>query len=203
MIGLVGGIGAGKSTAAAEFVKLGCRLVDGDVIGHELLAAPEVRRLLRRRWGAGIFNPKGQVDRKALAAVVFGRPRELAALNRIMWPRIRRRMERIIARVRREPAVPAVVMDAAIMIDAGWDELCTHLVFVKAPGRQRAARTQENRGWDRRTWRGRENSQISLDRKQRRCYFTLDNSSSVSYLAEQVRGLFNRIVHEAGRPLAN
>lgn len=202
VIGLVGGVGAGKSAAAAELVKLGCALVDGDVIGHELMAAPEVRRLLRRRWGGGIFTPAGDVDRKALAAVVFGHQKELAALDKIMWPRIRRRMERMIAAARRDAAVPAIVMDAAIMIEAGWDGLCTHLVFVKAPTAQRAARTREHRGWDRRAWRGRENSQISLDSKRRRCYFTLDNSSSVSYLAEQVRELFNRIVHEADCPLA-
>ena len=67
VIGIVGGIGAGKSTAAAELVALGCVLVDADAIGHELLGDPQVLDRLGRRWPDGVVGPAGQVDRKALA----------------------------------------------------------------------------------------------------------------------------------------
>ena len=71
VIGLVGGFGAGKSTAAAEFVALGCELIDGDAIGYELLGDREVTQQLRDRWGKKIFRPDGSVDRKALGDIVF------------------------------------------------------------------------------------------------------------------------------------
>jgi dephospho-CoA kinase len=200
VIGVVGGIGAGKSTVAAELVRLGCGLIDADAIGHELLSDPDVQAELRRRWGEGGFGPDGGVDRGALARRVFHDPQELAALNAIMHPRMRRRMEERIARLAQDPSAAAVVIDAAVLFEAGWDDLCTHVVFVQAPEDARARRVQASRGWDRATWTAREKSQISLDSKARRCYVVLENSSSVSRLQEQVRKLFCRVIHVAERP---
>lgn len=192
VIGLLGGVGAGKSTVAAEFAKLGCAVIDGDAIGQDLLETDEVKALLRQRWGEAVFGRDGRVDRKALAERVFKRPAELDVLNSVMQPRIRQRMERLIERARQDPGIPAAVMDAAIMLEAGWESLCTHLAFVDAPADCRRDRVR-GRGWDEQAWEDREKSQISLDIKRRRCYFTIDNSSSASYLAEQVRGIFNRL----------
>lgn len=194
VIGVVGGIGAGKSTAAAELVELGCILVDADVIGHELLGEAEVQQALRRRWGEGVFTPEGHVDRKAVASRVFADPAELAALNRIMHPRIGRRMQRRVADALADPGAAGVVVDAAVLLEAGWDDLCTHLVFVAAGDEQRCRRASEQRGWDRRTWRQREKSQISLDKKLAKCDYTVDNSSSASRLREQIRQLFYQLV---------
>jgi len=185
VIGIVGGIGAGKSTAAAEFAALGCPLIDGDVIGHELLSDSDVLRRIGQAWPEGIIGADGQVDRKALASRVFADPAELERLNRILHPRIRRRMARQIAEAQRDPAVPGVVVDAA--------DLCTHLVFVSAPARERQKRASRRRGWTRETWRRREKSQISLDRKAAKCDYTIDNCLSVPHLREQIRQLFCRI----------
>jgi dephospho-CoA kinase len=86
-----------------------------------------------------------------------------------------------------------MALDAAVLLEAGWDQLCTHLVFVAAPARQRQRRVRQ-RGWDARSWRQREKIQIPLDSKIGRCYYTIDNSSSVSHLCEAVRELFHGIV---------
>ena len=194
VIGLVGGIGAGKSAAAAEFARLGCLLIDADAIGHALLGDAAVADAIRSRWGREVFGPGGQVDRKALGEIVFADAQELAALNEILHPRIRRRMHHRIAAARRDVAVPVVVVDAAVLLEAGWDDLCTHLVFVRATDEQRARRVRADRQWDRRTWRQREKSQFSLDRKAQSCDHTLDSSGSASHLNEQVHRLFHRIV---------
>ena len=124
---------AGKSTVAAEMACLGAVVVDGDEIGHQVLRQPVVRRAVRKRWGAAVFAPGGQVDRAALAKIVFGAPKELAALNRILRPRIRRQIKREIAAARKSPAVAAIVLDAAILFDAGWDDLCSTVIFVRTP----------------------------------------------------------------------
>lgn len=200
VIGLAGGIGAGKSLVADEFARLGCEVIDGDAIGHELLSLPEVCQMLRHQWGDGIFNPDGSVNRQALGRIVFDDRDALDRLNGILHPLIRRRIEERIAMADRNAAVPAIVLDAAVLFEAKWDDLCTHLVFVQAPGDSRAARVVQ-RGWDRRTWASRENSQISLDKKAARCQYSIDNSSSEFYLREQVHQLFRQLVPLRNSPL--
>jgi len=198
VIGIVGGVGAGKSTAAAEFGRLGCAVIDADAIGHRLLEDPAVRGRIVRRWGREVLGAAGRVNRKALGRLVFGDPRELAALNRILHRLIRRHMRGRIAAERGKAAAAAVVVDAALLLEAGWDDLCTHLVFVSSAAKVRAARAGRWRGWSRSLWRQREKSQIPLDKKRQRCHHILSNSSSVSHLYTQVRRVFHQIVPNAG-----
>ena len=197
VIGILGGVGAGKSTVAAELVAMGCALVDGDAIGHELLAEPDVQRQLRQRWGDAVFDAAGCVDRKALGEIVFSDRAELAALNAIMHPLIGRRIEQQIARADADESVAAAVMDAAVMLEAGWDKLCTHLVFVDAPQSERLRRKQAAEGLEEASWKRREEFQIPLDKKVQICDYIVDSSSSVSCLQDQVRELFRKIVHTA------
>ncbi len=200
VIGIVGGIGAGKSTVAQVLGELGCAVIDADAIGHELLDDPDVRRKLRDRWGGDIFHDDGAVNRSALGRIVFADSRELSFLDAILHPRIRRRMERVIADAVAEPDVPAVVLDAAVLFEAGWDDLCTDTVFIDSDEGDRAARVGADRGWDAETWRRRENSQISLDLKRAKCDHLLHNRSGESHLNHRVRELFHRIVRDADRP---
>ena len=193
VIGLLGGVGAGKSTVAQEFVALGCRLIDADAIGHELLRRQDILRQVLARWGQAVAAPDGQVDRKALGAVVFADPAELAALNAILHPAIRREMAQQIAQAQADPAASGAVVDAAVLLEAGWDDLCTDLVFVAVSDSQRAQRVLDQRGWDRDEWRRREKSQFSLDKKAEQCNYVLDNRSSGPRLREQVRQIFHRI----------
>lgn len=195
VIGIVGGIGAGKSTAAEAFAALGCSAIDADAVGHAMLDQQDVKEQLRRRWGDRVFAPDGSVDRAAVGEIVFGDQTELEALNSIMWAPMGERIAQLIARALADQAVPAVVLDAAVLLEAGWDKLCTHLLFVDSPDADRARRAA-GRGLDVQAWRSREKSQISLDIKRSGCYRTLDNSSSVSHLQQQVRLIYHRILHD-------
>ena len=155
---------------AREFARLGCELVDADSqSGHELLVDDDVRRQLRQRWGTGIFNDDGGVDRQALGAIVFADAAELVALNSILHPRIRRRMAEQIDRAQSRAETAAVVVDAPLLFEAGCEKLCSHLVFVDCPAEIRAQRVKDHRGWDRRNWKARETSQNSLDTKAAMC----------------------------------
>lgn len=195
VIGILGGIGAGKSTVAAELVALGCAIIDADTIGHELLDDSEVRRQLRNRWADDIFTSEGRVDRYALGRIVFADAAQLEALNAIMHPRMRELIERGISRASDDQAVLAIVIDAAILLQARWDDLCTHLVFVDASDNQRSVRTMEKRAWRKDDWKRREEFQISLDKKAQMCDYTISNRSSISCLQDQVREFFQKIVH--------
>jgi len=92
-------------------------------------------------------------------------------------------------------SVPAVVLDAAVLLEAGWDDLCTDTVWIDAPAPNRQNRVRSSRGWDDQTLRQRESAQIPLDRKANRCSYRVRNDSSVSHLREQVRQLLHQITH--------
>jgi dephospho-CoA kinase len=194
VIGIVGGIGAGKSTVAAELAALGCEIIDADRIGHELLKEPAVMDEIRKRWGEAAFSPDGSVNRSAVAKIVFEDVEELSALNAILHPRLRERIESRIAEITNKPDIPAVILDAAVLFEAGWNTLCTDIIFVSSPVKKRQQRARQGKGWDERSWATREKSQISLDKKLGMCNYTVDNSSDVSHLREQVRKLIFRVI---------
>lgn len=196
VIGVVGGIGSGKSEVAKAFAAEGCVAVDCDKLGHLHLDDPQVQASLRSRWGGGIFDGQGKIDRREVAKIVFASADELAALEKLLHPMIRSSIRQAIADAADKPDVPAVVVDAAVLFEAGWDELCTHTIFVKCDLEQRLARICQNRGWDKDELQRRESAQIPLDKKAERCCYIVDNSSSVSRLPEQVRRLLHQITHE-------
>lgn len=195
VIGLAGGIGSGKSTAAARLAELGCAVIDADAIGHELLRQDDLRAELRRRWPDLPDGPDGVADRAALGRIVFADPAELKQLDAIMHPRMRNQITRRIDHARSRRDVPAVVVDAAVLFEAGWDDLCTHKVFVDASAGERAERVARQRHWDYHVWEEREKTQISLDTKRHSCDYNIGNHSTVSRLNKQIDKLFRRIVH--------
>src|SRR3954466_9621810 len=92
VIGLIGGIGSGKSRVAAEFVRHGARVVSGDQAGHEALRQPEIRSRVVERWGPEVLDEKGEINRRRLGAMVFADPTELRALEALVFPWIERRL---------------------------------------------------------------------------------------------------------------
>jgi len=194
VIGLVGGVGAGKSTVAAEFSRLGCVAIDADAVGHAVLREPDARSAIVAMFGAAVLDAAGEVDRKVVASVVFQDEAALAKLNALAHPRIAARISQTIEQARRDASVAAIVLDAAVLLEAGWDHVCTALVFVSAPNTSRRDRVRDNRGWDEASWASREKTQFSLDKKASRCEYTVDNSSDIPHLRQQVRQVFYRIL---------
>ncbi|MCE5327405.1 MAG: dephospho-CoA kinase [Planctomycetaceae bacterium] len=198
VIGILGGVGAGKSTVAATLNRLGCPVVDADVLGHQMLDEPEVRGEVTAALGAGALDAQGRIDRRKVAEIVFNNPQALAALNAVMHPRMRRRLEDLIAAAGADEGAPAVVLDAAIMVETGWNSLCTAMIFVEADPETRSRRAASARGWDQAMWKRREDSQISLDIKRSMCQYSVYNCSSETDLEQQVREVFTRITHAKG-----
>lgn len=199
VIGIVGGIGAGKSLTGEKFAELGCAVISGDEIGHELLRDADVAAEVVRQWGDGVLGADGQIDRSALGRIVFDAPREMAKLTAILRPRIRSRLTERIAAAQADAAAVAVVVDAAVLFEAGWDDLCDCVVFVDAPRAVRLARVAEVRGWDETALAKRERLQIELDKKRQMCDYVIDNHASDSHLCETIRQLLDRIVSAKDR----
>ncbi len=189
IIGLVGGVACGKSTVAEMFQKLGAVVLDADRAGHEVLRLPAVRAAIGGRWGKDVIGHDGEIDRSALAKIVFAPPpdgpRELAELERITHPEIRARLKAQVQQLAGHGA-QVVILDAPVMLKAGWDRFCDSIIFVDAPVEQRRQRAAA-RGWDAEEFRRREAAQESVDEKRRRADFVLDNSRDVGYIQAQVQ----------------
>ncbi len=191
VIGIVGGIGAGKSEVASHFAAHGYGLVDADALGHALLDTAPVKEAVVETWGPEVLGPAGQVDRQRLGRIVFADPAAMAALNRIMHPRIAGEMQKLADELIGDSR--GVVVDAAVLFEAGWNALCDCVVFVDTTFEERLARVEAGRGWDGDELRRRESHQIPLDKKQPLCDYILGNHASASRLESDVRELIDRI----------
>jgi dephospho-CoA kinase len=190
--GLVGGIGSGKSRVAATFAERGARVISGDDIAHEALRQPAVRDRVAARWGPGVLDGRGEVNRRKLGAVVFADPCERAALEALVHPWIRERIAAEVAAAQADPAARLIVLDAAIMLEAGWNGICDRLVYIDAPRELRLRRVAEQRGWAPEEVEARERAQLPLTEKAARADYALDNSGTLGDLNRQVDGLLSR-----------
>src|SRR5688572_14614403 len=117
VLGLVGGIGAGKSTVAAVLVRHGGKVVAGDPLGHEALEQPDILARVTEIWGdRGILTADGKVDRKKFGRIVFPSPVERSRLEHLVHPYIEQRIREEIDKAVADPAAKFVVLDAAIML---------------------------------------------------------------------------------------
>ena len=154
VIGLVGRIGAGKSTVARMFADRGATVIDADALAHEVLDDPAVIREIVERFGADVLDTGGRIRRGTLAGLVFG-PGEageegLRALEGIVHPRVRQRIEARLAGIRdghiEEKQQQFVVLDVPLLMQAGWADLCDRLVVVECEDPVRRQRLAV-RGW--------------------------------------------------------
>lgn len=188
IVGLTGGIGSGKSEAARAFARLGAEIVDADRLGHEALRDPAIVGRLKALFGDWILDASGGIDRGRLAAIVFKDAEARKALEALSHPFIRQRAREITA----ASSAPLVILDAALLLEAGWDALCDKVVFVDAPETVRLERARQRSGWTDDAIRARERAQLPLTDKRARADHVLINGSSLDDLSRQAEGLMRQ-----------
>jgi dephospho-CoA kinase len=193
VVGLVGGIGSGKSLVAQLLAEQGGAVIDADHLGHEALRQPEVREQIVARWGTGVLREDGSVNRRAVAAIVFADPAERRALEALVFPWIERGIRAALAEADRDPRVRFVVLDAAILLETGWREVCDLVVFVDAPRAVRLGRLAAQRGWTEADVAARERAQFPLEEKKARADVVIDNSGDPAQTRRQVEQLVARL----------
>jgi dephospho-CoA kinase len=188
IIGILGGVASGKSLVSAIFAAHGLGVLDADRAGHEVLRLQHVLEAARNRWGGEIIGEDGQIDRGRLAKIVF-QPDEIGTRERTFLTHLTHPEIALLlmqeANQMSAAGIRAVVLDAAVMLQAGWDDWCDKLVFIDVPYTIRLSRALV-RGWKEEDFIAREAAQESLDFKRRRADVVIDNSGSTERTRAQI-----------------
>lgn len=195
IVGILGGIGSGKSTVTRLLLEQGAEAVDADAVAHEVIQLPEIRQELRSWMGDAVFRPDGQVDRRAVAERVFSDPSSIERLESLLHPRVEQRILRTVERFRRSapPGGGVLVLDVSLLGRSPLRALCDQLLFVDAAPETRRKRTA-SRGWGEGEHERREALQLGLDEKRRLAGRVIDNSGSLEDTRRQVRRFYQELL---------
>ncbi len=194
VLGLLGAPGSGKSFVAKQFARLGCAVIDADVIAKAQLDDPAVRDQLVQWWGKSVLDASGRISRPAVAKIVFSDPQELTKLENVIHPRVAEERARLREIHQADPRVVAIVEDVPLLLEKHLEGVCDRLVFVDAPLEVRQRRVMQNRGWSAEKLAQVEKYQTPLDIKRQRADDVIDNGGGEVQLLEQVRRLLSRLI---------
>ncbi len=174
-------------------------VIDADRIGHVLLSDESVRDSIVSAFGVGVLDSSGQIDRRRLAAEVFGESFEThlkrTQLNEIMHPAI---LAEINEQIKHRPVdAEAVILDAALLSEVGWGDECDAVIYIDTPLEIRQQRVARTRGWTVEEHRRREASQWCLERKRSLADFQVDNSGTPETAALQMEQFVKAIIKKA------
>ena len=192
--GLTGGMACGKSFVARAFTELGCFVVEADELGHEvLLPGGDAFEPVVAAFGRDILNPEGQIDRSALAAVVFANPVELARLNAIVHPAVRN----LALRRMKESKAPVVVYVAAILIESGAYKDVQKIIVVTCPREQQVERSLDRPGATQAGVLARLERQMPLEEKKKHADYLIDTSGTREETLRQTRIVWEDLIRQA------
>jgi len=182
ILGVTGNIACGKSTVAGMFKAKDCLLIDADKLAHGLFSIGScVYEKIRKYFGRKILK-NNNVDREKLAKVVFADKAALTKLNSIVHPELIRRIKRRIRGTKKK----IIILDAALIVEAGLTKMVDKLVVVTANKQQQILRGQKSLGLAKKQVILRMKSQISQKAKSRFADFIIDNSSQAAKTQKQV-----------------
>jgi dephospho-CoA kinase len=193
-VGLTGGLACGKSFVGETLRSYGCLLIQADELGHAVLApGGEAYDEVVREFGSAILGAGGKIDRKALAAQVFGTPERLEVLNRLVHPPVFRREDELIAEfAAREPHGIAVV-EAAILIETGSYRRYDRIILVTCREEQQVERAMRREGASEADVRARLSRQMSLEEKRKHADFVIDTSGEKAEAVRQTCAVFQEL----------
>jgi len=194
IIGLTGGIASGKSTAARYLSENGAFVMDGDVLGHRAYE-PNTTAFaqIAETFGSEVVGADGQIDRKALGGKVFGNPNALKQLTDILYPEIRRMFSEWIETAQADNPNALLVMDAAVLLEAGWEDLADETWVVIVDPDTAVDRAVARDGLDEAAVRKRIASQLSNDERSARADVVIDNSGNEAALIARLDAELARI----------
>ncbi len=183
-IGLTGGIGSGKSTVSAGLVKRGAVLVDADAIVRDLQkpGKPVFKKMVER-WGEKIITNEGELDRQAVADIVFKDAEELAALNEIVHPLVREEIAN--QREKYIKGTAPIILDIPLLIESGYENL-SGIIVVDLHTEEAVERLVKYRGFSREDALNRISSQVDREERLSKADFVIDNNGDLDSLENEI-----------------
>ncbi len=188
LVAVTGGIGSGKSLVAKVFEKLGAVRIDADAIAYAVTQEAEVLGEIEARFGSSFIAADGSLDRAALAQRVFSDSAARSALEGIIHPRVRQRIDKELARLAGNGSDgvgllprsrPLVLLDIPLLETSPYRDRVDHVIFIEVPEGDRARRVRDTRGWTVEELALREAAQVPLEEKRRGAHSILTNPDVV------------------------
>jgi len=203
VIGLTGGIASGKTTVTRFFRDKSIPVLDADLLGHQTYEpGTDTFNAVVATFGPELVAPDGSIDRKVLGAKVFGKPDELKRLTDIVWPGIRRLASEQLSQLETAGNTVAV-LEAAVLFEAGWEDLVDETWVIIVEPDQAVARLHERNGLDGGAARARIASQMSNAERTRRADVVIENNGSLEDLEGRIQQAWDefqqRLRSAAGR----
>jgi len=193
VIGLTGGIGSGKSTVSQFLAELGAVILDADKVGHEAYKPDtEAWREVVAAFGRQILTPNGDIDRKKLGEIVFGNPETLSRLNQIMHPRMYDMVKAQLKEYRRQ-GVAVVVLEAPLLIEAGWASSVDEVWITVARESTVLRRLEECSGLSKQQSLARIHSQLSSEERARHADVVIDTDCNLDEVKAKIKELWQRL----------
>jgi dephospho-CoA kinase len=194
-VGLTGGLASGKTFVGEALASFGCLLIQLDLLGHEVLAVGgEAYQQVVEEFGHAILGAQGDIDRRALAAQVFGSPDRLERLNSLVHPPVLRREERLLAEFDARDPHGIAVVEAAILIETGSYKRFDRIILVVCEEECQVERAMRRQGARIEDVRARLSRQMPLAEKRKFADFVIDTSGEKEDTLRQTR-----VVYEALR----
>ena len=203
VIGLTGGIASGKSTVTRFFEDRDIPVIDADILGHRTYdPGTDTFNAVVKAFGDDLVAADGSIDRRVLGGKVFGRPDELKRLTDIVWPGIRKLASESLSEF--EAAGNAlVVLEAAVLFEAGWEDLVDEVWVVVVEPEFAIKRLAERNGLDEAAAKARIDSQLSNAERTARADTVIENNGTLAELDRAIQGAWDglqrRLHAAAGR----
>ncbi len=194
VVGLTGGIASGKSLVSGELKRLGAHVIDADLIAREIVGpgSPALAEI-KREFGPRVINDDGTLDRAALGEIVFSDPEKLKLLNSITHPRIIEQQRRMIEEIKKNHADPLIIVDAAILIEAGEHRNMDRVVVVWASEEKQVERLLARNGLTRREAEKRVRAQMPLKEKAEYADYVINNDGGIEETLNLARELYRKL----------
>lgn len=193
-VGLTGGLASGKSFVGRALADLGCRVIQADELGHEvLLPTGEAYSPALKEFGDAILNSEGEIDRRKLAAIVFNDPVALAKLSAIVHPAVARREAHILAGIAQTEPEAIAVVEAAILVETGSYKNFDRLIVVICKPEQQLERAMHRDSYSQEEALARLRRQLPLEEKKRVAHYVIDTSGEKEDTLQQTREVYRSL----------
>jgi dephospho-CoA kinase len=190
LVGLTGGLGAGKSTALAQLAELGAEVLSSDEVVHELYGTEQIAEAVRARFGDGVFDG-GRVDRRALGARAFADDADRLWLEELLWPLVAERSAEFHEGARKAtPPPPAAVVEVPLLFEAGAESRFAATIAVVANDALRARRIASR---DQAALASREARQLPQREKARLATYVVVNDGTVAELRTRLADVLEQL----------